>query len=54
MLRPKGRLIRINVTIDEGLLSMFDDVLEEFGLKRSQAISQLIEEYLKEQDIGRN
>lgn len=54
MLRPKGRLIRINVTIDEGLLAMFDAVLGPLDLKRSQAITQLIEDYLKEQALGRN
>lgn len=52
MLRPKGRLIRVNITIDENLLARFDGVLAEYDLNRSQAISQLVEEYMKEQTIG--
>jgi len=50
MLLPKGRLIRINVTIDEDLLGRFDKTIDSLGLKRSQAITQLVKEYLNGRD----
>lgn len=50
MLQPKGRLVRINVTIDEDLLVQFDKALGSLDLKRSQAIAQLIKEYLDGSD----
>lgn len=50
MLQPKGRLIRINVTIDEDLLDRLDKAIDNLGLKRSQAITQLVKDYLDGSD----
>lgn len=50
MLQPKGRLIRINVTIDEDLLDRLDKAIGNLGLKRSQAITQLVKDYLDGSD----
>jgi metal-responsive CopG/Arc/MetJ family transcriptional regulator len=52
MLKPKGQLVRVNVTIDADLLDRFDASIAKLNLRRSQALTELIKTYLKGEDNG--
>ena len=46
MLKPKGKLVRIHLSLDENTLQAFDRIRRGMDLSRSEAISKLIKDYM--------
>ena len=46
MLKPKGKLVRIHLSMDEHTLKAFDKIRRSMDLSRSEAVSKLIKDYM--------